>query len=489
LALAALVAGCTNDGAGDPKQTTLRVGFTAMPDSMDMTTNTAAAIPQALLYNVYETLVKLDGDGKIRPLLATEWTVSPDRKTYTFTLQPSAKFASGTAVTADAVIKSFQRILDDPDVTAVNKTQMGVIAKMAAKDEHTVEITLTRPSNNWLYYLTTAPGIVIDPEGYADLATQTAGSGPFQLKEWLKGESITLEKNANYWGTPARFDLAVFKYYADANAMTNAMLSGDLDIVSNVAAPQTLGQFTDTSKYQIIKGTSNGEIVLGFNNTAAPLDNVLVRQAICYGIDRKALRDSVWAGEGAMIGSMVPPTDPWYEDLSAAYPYDPEKARALLEEAGVGEITLRLRIPTLPYATGSAQFIVSQLKEIGITVVVDELEFPARWVDVVMTQTDYDMTIVSHVEARDIEKWADPDYYWHYGKAEFAKLIADADQASEDDQIALMKQAAKMLSDDAAGDFLWLLPSIIVAKPDLTGIPQNSVALSFDLTTIASRNS
>lgn len=485
--------GCTQTTPGGnsstAKSSTLVVGAVASPNSMDMTTNSAAAIPQALLYNVYETLVKVDGSGKIRPLLATQWTVSSDRTVYTFKLQPKAKFASGTQVTADAVVKSFERIQQDPLVTPVAKTQMSVVSSVAAKDPATVEVTLKRPSNNWLYDVAGNTGIIIDPAGFASLAGTPAGSGPYKLNQWRKGESVVLERDPNYWGTASRFDVATFRYFADPNAMNAAMLSGDLDIISNVAAPQALSQFSDAKRFTIYEGTTNGEIVMGFNNAKKPLDDIRVRQAIIYALDRTAMRDSVWAGKGALIGSMVPPTDPWYEDLSTAYPFNPAKAKALLAEAGyAGGLSLNLRIPTLPYATGSSQFIVSQLRDVGISVTVEELEFPARWVDEVMTKSNYDMTIVSHVEGRDIVKFADPTYYWHYARPEYVDLIKRADAGSAEEQVVLMRQAAKMLSDDAAADFLWLLPSLVVAKPELSGIPANAISLSFDLTNIASRH-
>ncbi|MCL2316107.1 MAG: ABC transporter substrate-binding protein, partial [Actinomycetia bacterium] len=447
-----------------------------------------AAIPQALLYNVYETLVKLDGEGNIRPLLASAWTESKDGLTYTFTLQGGLTFASGTPVTAQDVVASLQRIQTDPAVVATYKTIMANATSITAPDAKTVVVTLAKPSNNWLYAMTGPMGIIIDPAGLGSLTTQPAGSGPYTLKTWNKGESVVLAKNPAYWGTAGRFDTVTFQYYADPSAENAAMLSGGLDIISILAAPQALGQFADASRFQVVKGTSTGEIVLGFNHARTPLANAAVRQAICYGIDRQALLDSVWAGQGLLIGSMVPPTDPWYQDLSGAYPYDPAKAKDLLAQAGYGSgLSLTLTVPTYPYATGSEQFLVSQLGQIGITVTVKELDF-AQWYDQVFTQGDYDMTIVDHAEPRDIVNWADPSYYWHYDNPQFQQLISQADQASPADQVTLMQQAAQILSDDAAGSFLWLMPNLIVATPDLTGLPANQVGYSFDVTTIASKN-
>lgn len=465
-----------------PQDRQLVVGASVGPNSMDPSTNDAAAIPEALLYNVYETLLKIDGQGDLQPLLASEWAVTPDGMSYTFELRPQAKFASGTAVTADAVASSIQRIIDDPAVLPVLKARMEPVESINVIDANTIEFNLKQPSHAWLYSMAQTAGIIYDPDGLATIANTPAGSGPFVLSEWVQGDSVVLKRNDNYWGTPTKLAGVTFKYYTDPNAMNAAMLAGQLDIVSNVAAPQALEQFED-ERFTILEGVTTGEVVLGFNHQTEALQSLQVRQAINYAIDREGLRDSVWGGKGPLIGSMVPPTDPWYEDLSQQYPYDPDKARELLAESGLAPITLRLRIPTLPYAPGAASYIASQLGEVGITVVVDELEFPATWIDQVMRESNYDMTIVAHVESRDMELFADPDYYWHYDNPEFAQLIAEADAApTEAEQIELMKQAAQMLSDDAAADWLWLLPKLVVTKADITGVDENAPSLSFDMT-------
>ncbi|GAA2179591.1 ABC transporter substrate-binding protein [Brooklawnia cerclae] len=481
--LVIVLAGC-GQSSTETADRQLVVGASVAPNSMDPSTSDAAAISQALLYNVYETLLKIDGDGQLQPLLASEWAVSPDGLTYTFTLRSQAKFSTGAPVNAEAVVTSVERIIDDDAVLPVLKTQMEVVDSVRAVDDTTVEFVLKHPSNNWLYSMAERAGIIYEPTSLADLATTPVGSGPFVFSEWVKGDSVVLTRNESYWGTETRLAGVTFKYYTDANALNAAMLSGSLDVLSNVAAPQALDQFED-SRFTVLEGTTTGEIVLGYNHQTPALQDLKVRQAINYAIDREALRDAVWAGKGPLIGSMVAPTDPWYEDLSGAYPYDPDKARELLAEAGIasGSLTLRLRVPTLPYATPAATYIASQLSEVGIQVQVDELEFPATWIDQVLQQSNYDMTIVAHVESRDISLWADPTYYWHYDNAEFQQLLVEADEAStQTEQTALMKQAAQILSDDAAADFLWLLPNLVVTKSDVTGVQANAPSLSFDMT-------
>lgn len=489
---ATATAGCSpkQGDEGTAQARNLVIGATAQPQSMDPTTQSGAAIPQALLYNLYETLVKIDGQGKIKPLLAQSWETSPDRLTYTFTLQPGAKFSTGEPVDAQAVVSNINRIKTGKNILATLKKQMSVVASATASDAGTVTVKLSRPSQSWLYDMASATGIIANPTAFDSLASKPVASGPFAFAEWKQGESVALDRNQHYWGTPARFDKATFRYFADANSMSSAMLSGELDIISDLTAPEAIDQFSDTSKYTVVQGTSNGEVVLGMNQGKGgnpALQNVKVRQAINHAIDRKALLDSVWGGKGTLIGSMVPPTDPWYEDLSKTYGYDPAKAKQLLAEAKVSNLKLRLRVPTLPYGPSAAQFITSQLKAVGIAVAVEELDF-ARWLKEVYTAGNYDLTIVNHVEPRDIVNFANPDYYWHYNNPAFAKLIAQADAADETQQVTLMKQAGKLLATDAAANFLWLFPHIAITKADITGMNANSTSSSFDVTTLASRN-
>lgn len=490
MAAALVLAGCggaQEGGAGaTPTDGTLTIGATAEPPTMDPAMNNAAAIPQVLLYNVYETLVRIDGEGQMQPLLAESWDVSQDRTTYTFHLVEEATFASGNPVRAQDVVWSIERIQDEGAVTDVLKTQMDVVDAVTAVDEHTVEVELSRPSNAWLYDMASTAGIVYDSAEAANLAETPAGSGPYTMQHWARGSEIALTANAEYWGDPVQVDGATFRYFADANAMNSAMLSGDLDIISNVQAPQALDRFDDPDRFTVLEGTTNGEVVLGMNHQSEPLDDPRVRQAIRHAIDKQALMDSVWNGKGTLIGSMVPPTDPWYEDLSDDYPYDPERARQLLAEAGYADgLNLRLRLPTLAYAKGAGQFIQSQLGAVGITVTIDEVEFPARWIDQVMGQSDYDLTIVAHVEPRDIVNYADPDYYWHYDSEEFRAEVEQADAGTEDEYVAGMGRAARLLSEDAGSDWLFLLPNLIVTTAQVDGIQANATTLSFDLTDVS----
>ncbi len=484
-AVAALsVAGCNSPASSPPSERrVLKVGATLEPPTLDPTVSAAASISQVLLYNVYETLIRMDSEGRLRPLLAQRWDVSDDLTRYTFTLHAGAAFASGAPVDAAAVVASLERMRAST-VGSVRR-QHEVVADVRAVDSGTVEVQLKRPSHSWLYSMASTAGIVIDP-AVTDMATRPMGSGPFAYASWAKSDRIVLTRNTAYWGTPPRFDEAVFRYYAEANAMVAAMLAGDLDVVSNLQSPQTVSQFSDTSRYTVLEGTTTAEVVLGLNHLHPLLSNIKVRQAINHAIDQQALIKTVWAGRGRPIGSMGSPTEPFYQDLSGTYPYDPAKAKQLLAEAGTPSLSLRLRVPTTPYATAAARFVSSQLAQVGITAPVEELDFSGRWLPEVYTKGDYDMTIVAHAEPFDISNWADPEYYWHYSNPTFSTLLAQADMGTQEEYVAKMRQAAQVLATDAAAVFLFLMPNLVVTKSTISGVSANAATLSFDLTTVAS---
>ncbi|MFT3877900.1 MAG: ABC transporter substrate-binding protein [Propioniciclava sp.] len=478
----------------------------AEPTTLDPTATDAVPVSQALVYNVYETLVKLDSEGHLRPLLAQAWDASPDGLTYTFQLNPAATFSDGTKVTAQAVADNVERVRTQAAAPKLKRV-MELVESTKVIDDSTIAITLRSPSVRWLYEMAGAAGIVMNPAGFETAGTQTAGSGPYTLDTWLQGDSLNLKKNTAYWGTPSRFGDVVFRYFKDAGAMTASMESGQLDIIANLEAPEMLDRFTaDEKRYTVLQGSTNAEVTLAINNggehshvndpdpkQAVPpnsgnpaLKDVRVRKAITMAIDRQALLDAVWSGKGTLIGSMAVPTDPYYEDLTGVTPYNPEEARRLLAESGHPNLTLRLRPAARPYATRSAQFVASQLKAVGIDVTVDELNFPATWVDTVLNKADYDLSIVFHSEPRDIFTFANPDYYWRYKNDTVIALAASADAGTQEEYVADLKQAARIVAEDAAAVWLFAMPNLVVAKRGITGIPANANgSQSFDVTTIA----
>jgi len=484
VALLLVVSGCSAGSTASVSAgpDTLSVGFTAEPANFDFTRTDGAAIPQALLYNVYEGLVKLDADGHVVPLLAKSWTISPDRRTYDFQLQSNVRFSNGAPFTAEDVKFSLMRVKTNWTISI--KAAMDVVDHVDVVAPDHARVVLSKPSNGWLFSLTSRLGAMFSPTGVADLANKPIGTGPYEVASRRRGDSIVLKANPAYWGRKPAYTTVVLKYIKDPTALNNALLSNGIDVISAITAPDSLPQFQGDDRFTVVQGTSNSEVTLAMNNARPPLNDVRVRQALTYAIDRKALLDTAWAGRGTLIGSMVPPTDPWYEDLSQVYPFDPAKARQLL--AGMN-LNLRMRIPNLPYAIAAAQVVQSQLADVGVRTTIEPLDFPAVWLKQVFTDHDYDLSIIQHVEARDITTFGKPKYYWGYDSKRVQQLLADADSGTPEQQVAAMKQVARQINADAAADWLFLFPNVIVAKAKVGGFVQNQVSESFDLTGLALR--
>ena len=469
------------DGAGAQPDNAVVVALTGEPANLDFTTTAGAAIPQALMSNVYEGLVEIDQDGQIQPLLAKSWDISDDRTAYTFTLQPGVTFSNGEAFTAEDVKFSLERVKSDAWLSSL-KTKMDVVDSVTVLSDTEVRIQLSRPSNAWLFDLGTPVGAMFDESGVAELASTAIGTGPFTVEAWNRGESIELAARSDYWGEAPKVETATLRYFADAVATTNALRSGDVDVVYNMQAPELLPTFTGDDSFQVLEGTSNGEVMLSMNNARPPFDDVRVRQAVLHAVDRQAVLDTAWSGYGTLVGAPVPPTDPYYEDLFGTYAYDPEKSRALLAEAGAENLNITFTVPTRPYATAVSEIVVSQLAEVGINATIESAEFPAVWLDKVFTRHDYDMSVVLAVESRDLlTMFNNPSYYLGYDNTKIKGEAAAADAADEAGYVSGMQKVVRTINDDAAADVLFLFPNIVVAKSGVTGLPANSVTEALDL--------
>ena len=476
------LAGSSNSTSPAGPGQALSIGFILEPTSLDFTQADGAAIPQVMLTNVYETLVKLDQKGAIVPSLASAYEVSPDGKTYTFTLHSGVTFTNGAPFTAADAKFSLDRV--ETDWKPAIKSQMDVVASTAVVSPTSLKVVLKQPSNSWLFAMTGRIGAMFSRTGVSALATTPVGTGPYLLKTWNRGDSIVLARNPHYWGSAPAVEQVTFKYFKDGTAMNNALLTGGIQVVSTEQSPEALDQFKNP-KYQIITGATDGEVMMTMNDGKPPLNDVRVRQAINYALDKKAILDGAWSGYGTVIGSHESPNDPWFVDESNRYPHDVAKAKQLLAAAGQSNLTLTLKVPPTGYATAIAPIVISQLAQAGITVKATSVTFPV-WLDQVFKNADYQLTIINHVEPRDIATlWANPLYYTRYDNPTVAKLLADGDAANQTTFIADYKKAVQLLADDAAAAWLFSFPNLIVADADVKGLPTNAVGESFVVATLS----
>jgi peptide/nickel transport system substrate-binding protein len=443
------------------------IGIIQEPTSMDPTADATASIATTLRDNLYEGLVRLDGTGKIVGSLAKTWDVSPDGSAITFHLASGVKWHDGSPFSAQDVKFAYDRAAD-ANTTPPNphRDYWAPVKSVDVVDDSTVKVTLSAYSDNWLFHMAAGSACIVSSKTVADNATKPIGTGPFKFGNWNRGASLTLTRNDDYWGSQAKLSEVEFRFITDGNAMNNALKAGDIDAIAQIGAYEQLTQFQQDPSFQIIKGAASGKVMVSVNETSGQLNDKRVRQALYAAIDRKAWIDGFYLGYAEPIGSHATPNDgePYYADMTGVNTFDPNKAKQLLDGAGVSNLKLRLaQISAFPYAVRLTDVLASQLQAIGVSLDVQPMEFP-RWLQQVFSNAqDYDLTIINHVEERDIGNYANPKYYWHYDNPDVANQLKQAD--AEPDQTrrnALYKTIQQQLADDAAN--LW------VAAPSNLGV-------------------
>ena len=262
------------------------------------------------------------------------------------------------------------------------------------------------------------------------------------------------------------------------------MLAGDIDLFSRVQVARNIQQFKNDSRFQVLVGGSRAKTIVAMNNARKPLDDVRVRRAISMAIDRQAVIQGAADGLGVPIGSFYVPGAAGYVDTTNMVPYDPEKARALLKEAGVAGLSLSMKLPPTPYAKQGGEVIAAMLAKAGITVTLESVEW-AQWLSQVYGKKDYDLTIISHVEPFDFGNFAKPDYYWNYRSPTFNALYERILQSgNEQERTRLLGDAQRLVADDAVAVYLYQPQWITVANSKLQGLWQDMPVFVNDLSAL-----
>jgi peptide/nickel transport system substrate-binding protein len=465
-------------------RTDINVGLVLEPPNLDPTAGAAAAIDEVVYANVFEGLTRFAPDGSVVPGLAESWEISEDGLTYTFHLHDGVTFHDGTAFDAEDVKFSFDRARAEDSVNA-QKALFADIASVDVVDPQTVTLTLSEPNGSMLFNLAWGDAVIVAPESAENNATNPVGTGAFTFLDWAQGDRIELARNPDYWGEPARLERATFKFIGDPTAAFAAMMAEDLDVFPNFPAPETLAQFENDPRFEVIVGSTEGETILAMNNVKPPLDDVRVREAIAHAVDRQAVIDGAMFGYGTPIGTHFAPHHPDYVDLTAQSSYDPERSKELLAEAGITDLTLSLKLPPVEgYARRGGEIIAQQLAAVGINVETTNLEW-AQWLEEVFGGRDFDLTIISHTEPLDINIYARDDYYFQYLDQDFRQILTDLD--NETDPAArseLWKAAQQKIADDYVNVFLFQLAKAGVQNANLKGLWENAPTQATDLTAV-----
>ncbi len=468
------------------KKDSLVLGMTLEPTpGLDPTGGAASSIAEIVHYNVFETLTKINSDGTVSPLLAEKWEISPDLKTYTFTLRKGIKFQNGEPFNAAAVKFSFERAAGEKS-TNKDKRTFATMESVAAIDEHTLVVINKELDPDFLFLMGQATAIIVEPKSVDTNATKPVGTGPYKLDVWNKGSSVVLAKWDGYRNASSiKMKKVTFRFISDPAAQVAALLAGDINAFPRVT-PRSVAQFKTNPKFQVLVSGSRAKTILAMNNKKKPLDDVRVRRAIAAAIDRKAVIEGAGDGYGAPIGSHYVPGGFGFVDTTGVNPFNIDKAKALLAEAGIKTpLELTLKLPPPPYARQGGEVIAAQLAKIGIVAKIENVEW-AQWLSGTYTNKNYDLTIISHVEPFDLGNFAKKDYYWGYESAKFNELFDKIKNSPRPaDRAKLLGDAQRMLANEAVHGFLYQPQWITLANKNLKGLWKDMPIFVNDLSALS----
>jgi peptide/nickel transport system substrate-binding protein len=366
----------------------LIVGQIAEPKSLDPHAVTAVN-DFRILMNVYDGLVRYkDGTLEVEPALAESWTISDDGTVYTFDLRDGVSFHDGSALTAEAVKFNFDRMLDENhpfyDTGPFPLSFFfSAIDSVTAEDADTVTFTLKEPYAPFLSNLAYPTGLIVSPEAVKefgkDFGRHPSGTGPFRFAEWESNAKVVVVRNEDYWGGAPALEAVVFRPITDANTRVAEMLAGGIDLMVEVP-PDSVATFTDDASYQVHEQAGPHVWFLILNAKEGPLADKKMRQAVNYAIDKKALVENVLQGTAEVAAGPTPPAFAWaYNEELDPYPYDPAKAKSLIEEAGHAGAELTFYVTEGgsgmldPVPMGAA--IQADLAEVGLNVEIETYEW------------------------------------------------------------------------------------------------------------------
>ena len=444
------------------------------PDQLDPH-KTSAYFSFEVLENVFDTLVEPDENLEMQPALAESWEVSPDELTWTFRLRDGVVFHDGTPLTADDVVFSYRRIIDEE---LTNSDKFSAVTAVEAPDPLTVVIRTDRPTPNMLTNLGGFKGMAIVSRENVEsgqIATRPIGTGPFSFRDQRSGDSITLAANPDYWDGAPEITGVTFRFISEPSTALSALQAGEIDWTDSVP-PQRVAQLGEDDSIELAVTPSNDYWYLALNEARAPWTDVRVRQAIAYAVDRQAIVQATSYGTAALNELAIPQGNPWYTPYDRYRDGGIDRARELLQEAGAAPTNLDMLVTNeYPETVTSAQIIADNLAPLGITVDIRTVDF-ATWLDE-QNSGNFDMLMMGWLGN------IDPDDFYYaqhhtdgtsnaqkFSDPEVDRLLdagrVETDRAVRADSYA---RAATLIADQVSYIYLYN-PSVIQAwNPALTG--------------------
>lgn len=465
-----------NGKTGEPvKGGEITVGIAQdLDDSLDPH-QTVAAGTREVLFNIFEGLVKPNSDGEMIPAVAEKYTLSEDGTTYTFTLREGVKFHNGQTVTAEDVVYSINRCAAVPEGQEKPLVAaFSAVKSVEALDEKTVAVTIAQRDLEFISYMTAA----IIPADYENQDTAPVGTGPFRFVSRTPQQDFVMERFEDYWGAPAWLDKVTYKICENADALVMNLNGGSIDLCAHLTSAQA-SQLNQS--FQVLEGTMNLVQAIYLNNQAKPFDNQLVRQALCYAIDRQGIMDMVADGHGTAVGSSIYPafTKYFLPELVDKYPHDVAKAKELLAQAGYPDgFDMTISVPNnyQPHMD-TAEVVAEQLREAGINVTIQPVEW-STWLDTIYNGRQFQATVVgvdaANMTARAMLERFTSDYgknFINYNNPAYDALFQQAINAQDEaEQTDLYKQMETMLADTAANVYIQDLCDLVAMRQDLGGL-------------------
>ena len=463
-----------NGKTGEPvKGGEITVGIAQdLDDSLDPH-QTVAAGTREVLFNIFEGLVKPNSDGEMIPAVAEKYTLSEDGTTYTFTLREGVKFHNGQTVTAEDVVYSINRCAAVPEGQEKPLVAaFSAVKSVEALDEKTVAVTIAQRDLEFISYMTAA----IIPADYENQDTAPVGTGPFKFVSRTPQQDFVMERFEDYWGAPAWLDKVTYKICENADALVMNLNGGSIDLCAHLTSAQA-SQLNQN--FQVLEGTMNLVQAIYLNNQAKPFDNQLVRQALCYAIDRQGIMDMVADGHGTAVGSSIYPafTKYFLPELVDKYPHDVAKAKELLAQAGYPDgFDMTISVPNnyQPHMD-TAEVVAEQLREAGINVTIQPVEW-STWLDTIYNGRQFQATVVgaANMTARAMLERFTSDYgknFINYNNPAYDALFQKAINAQDEaEQTDLYKQMETMLADTAANVYIQDLCDLVAMRQDLGGL-------------------